>query len=623
VTVVPARWTVLGAAVIALLAPPAAAQRIEIGRTVTISSDAPADPHGESFLAVNPKNPKNMLAVSCRIGKGKMGTSGYVTHDGGATWTRVVLPEGAAKVSTGWDAIAYFDGKGNAFYGANDGAGLWIARSSDEGQTWSDATLLLGAEGFDRQYMAFDRTGRYAGRIYAGASVESLGLDGKSRSALAISSSDDGGKTFGQPYLFTSTPDERVFTFVNMVVAPDGKVVLPFLTMPERVLPDWTLWDSHEDVKSLPDYSLSLRIATSDDGGKSYSISPRVATYRIAGSDRFRAEAAQGNGNTAIDLSDGPFRGRIYTVGLDHNGDRIDVRVAHSADGGKTWSKPVTVNDNKTAGDNANPTLAVNNRGAVGVVWNDRRAHKNECYDLYFSASLDGGDSFLPNVTPGGKPTCSMATGNWSPNAEVSAYPRTEDGKSVEGQGFNVLMISTRFPGGGDTQGLDSDGDGVFHAAWIDGSSGVMRLATTPFTVPGSAAAPPKNERDVSTQVKLVSENCAFDWKENAFACDMHLENKSPLPVAGPFTVELQNMMVNLTDFRVENADNHRTGEGARWEFSAPEGARELAPGAKTAARPFRWRFTGVPEKPEYPFMMFEVVSSGIAAEHPAPAVSP
>src|SRR5262249_22692939 len=108
--------------------------------------------------------------------------------------------------------------------------------------------------------------------------------------------------------------------------------------------------------------------------------------------------------------------------------------------------------------------------------------------------------------------------------------------------------------------------------------------------------------------VKLVSENCAFDWNANAFGCDMHLVNKSPLPVPGPFVVELQNMMVNLTDFRVENADNGRPGEGARWNFEAPAGARELAPEAQTAVRPFRWKFTGIPEKPEYPFMMFEVV---------------
>lgn len=600
-------------------AAPAAPPKIEIGRTVTISADAPADPHGESFLAINPKNGRNMLAASCRIHAGKMGTSAYVTRDGGATWSRVLLPESAAKVSSGWDAIAYFDGSGTAFYGANDGDGLWITRSSDEGRTWSAATLIAGAEGFDRQYMAFDRTGKFAGRVYAGASVSCVGLDGKERSGLAITFSEDGGKTFGQPFLITSMPDERIFTFVNMVVTPDGTLVLPFLTIPERAIPqDFSLFDAGEMPKS-PDYSMSLRIATSADGGRSYSISPKLASQRFAG-DVTRAMRAQGNGNTAIDLSDGPFRGRIYQVGVDNVGDRYNVRVIHSSDGGKTWSKPVVVNDNKTPADHANPTLAVNNKGVVGVVWNDRRAHKNECYDLYFSASLDGGETFLPNVTTGAKPTCSMQPGNWVPNAEVSAYPKTEEGQSVEGQGFNVLMISTRFPGGGDTQGLDADSDGVFHAAWIDGSSGVMRLAETPFTVTGAAARAVATERDVSTQVKLVSENCAFDWKANTFRCDMHLENKSPLPVEGPFAVELQKMMVNLTDFATANADNGRAAEGARWSFDA----KRLEPGGKTAARPFQWKFTKIPDTPEYPFMMFKIVSSAAPAPAPgAPAASP
>jgi hypothetical protein len=602
----------------ALAAPATPAPKIEIGPTVTISSDVPSNPHGESFLAVNPKNGKNMLAASCRIQGGKMGTSAYVTRDGGATWTRVVLPVGAAKVNTGWDAIAYFDGSGTAFYGANDGDGLWISRSTDEGRTWSDATLIEGAEGFDRQYMGFDRTGKFAGRVYAGASVESIGLDNKSRSGLALTYSKDGGKTFEQPVLLMSSPDERVFTIVNYVVTPDGTVLVPFLTMPERVIPDdWSLWDTHEDRPKNPDYAMSLRIATSGDGGRTYSVSPRLSKQRLSG-DRTRAERAQGNGNTAIDLSDGPFRGRIYQVAVDNAGDRYNIRVISSSDGGKTWSKGVVVNDNKTPADHANPTLAVNDRGVVGVVWNDRRAHKNECYDLYFSASVDGGETFLPNVTTGAKPTCSMQTGNWMPNAEVSAYPKTEEGQSVEGQGFNVLMISTRFPGGGDTQGLDADSDGVFHAAWIDGSSGVMRLAMTPFTVGGAATRVVSSERDVSTQVKLVSENCTFDWKANTFGCDMHLENKSPLPVDGPFTVELQNMMVNLTDFATANADNGRAAEGARWAFDA----KRLEPGAKSAARPFRWKFTKVPETPEYPFMMFKVVSSAAPAPGAAPSVT-
>jgi hypothetical protein len=203
----------------------------------------------------------------------------------------------------------------------------------------------------------------------------------------------------------------------------------------------------------------------------------------------------------------------------------------------------------------------------------------------------------------------------------VSAYPKTEEGESVEGQGFNVLMISTRFPGGGDTQGLDSDADGIFHAGWIDGSSGVMQLATTPFTVEGSAANAVHNERDVSTQVKLVSEHCAFHWKESSFTCDMHLVNKSPLPVEGPFAVELQNMMVNLTGFRVDGADNGAKAEGARWVFSTSSGA-PLAPEGATAPRVFEWRFDAVPEKPRYPFMMFKVTSSSGTVAHPPAAAA-
>lgn len=597
----------LGGALLLALSCAATAQPIAVGPTVTISSDAPADPHGESFVALNPKNPGNLLATACRIHDGRMGTSAYVSHDGGRSWTRVTPPGSATKVSTGWDAIAYFDWQGNAYYGANDRDGLWITRSSDEGRTWSAATLIQGAEGFDRQYMAFDRAGRFAGRIYAAATVELVGLDGKTRSAQALTFSADGGKTFGQPRLIGSMPGEMLGPLVNMIVTPDGTVVAPFQTIPESDSP-LTLWDPDDPEKRQPDRAIALRVATSGDGGSTYSISQKIATVHVSG-DPHRAERSQGNGNTAIDLSDGPFRGRIYHVAVDLAGERYNIRVIHSLDNGKTWSRPVTVNDNTTPGDHANPTVAVDDRGVVGVSWNDRRAHKNECYDLYFSASLDGGDTFLPNVTPKGKPTCSMQTGNWTPNAEVSAYPKTEDGVSVEGQGFNILMISTRFPGGGDTQGLAAGPGGVFHAAWIDGSSGVMRLAETTFTVSGSPAEKAKTEVDVSTQVKLVAEKCGFDWKNTSFGCQMHLVNKSPLPVAGPFVVELQNMRVNLTEFKTENADNGRAADGARWNFALPNGAARLEPGAETAARPFRWRFKQIPEKPEYPFMMFKVVS--------------
>jgi len=588
------------------------AQQVGVGPTVTISADAANDPHGESFIAINPKNSKNLLAASCRIGRDGAGIAAYVSHDGGLSWSQAVLPPTAQKVTQGWDVITYFDAPGNAYLGANDRDGLWITRSSDGGRTWSAATLLAGVKGFDRQYMGFDRTGKFAGRIYAGASGESVGIDGKEHSVLAISFSTDGGaRTFSQPRLISSSARERIFDLVNMIVTPQGKLILPFVTYTEPETPYPSLWDPTDWSKTSPEikWEQSLRLAISDDGGDSYSVSAPVLTLResVDPNATFKLDKVQGVGNSAIDLSSGLFRGRMYVVFVDNAGDRHNIRVIHSSDDGKTWSKPVTVNDNTTPAEHANPTIAVNNRGVVGVTWNDRRNHKDECYDFYFSASLDGGETFVPNVTTGRKATCSRAPGNWVPRADISAYPKTEDGQSVEGQGLNVLMISTRFPGGGDTQGLDSDDAGVFHAAWIDGSSGVMQLAATTFTVQGTVQEASLRDRDVSTQVKLVAEQCGFDWQNHAFSCLMHLENKSPLPMAGPFTVELQNMRVNLNGFQVDNADNGRRAEGARWNFDNSE----LVPQAKTEGRQFRWKFTGVPDQPEYPFMMFKVVSTG------------
>src|SRR3712207_8750402 len=45
------------------------------------------------------------------------------------------------------------------------------------------------------------------------------------------------------------------------------------------------------------------------------------------------------------------------------------------------------------------PSVAVNKDGVVGLTWYERRKEAGgECQHLYFTASLDGGKSFLPQV---------------------------------------------------------------------------------------------------------------------------------------------------------------------------------------------------------------------------------
>ncbi len=122
-----------------------------------------------------------------------------------------------------------------------------------------------------------------------------------------------------------------------------------------------------------------------------------------------------GGGHLAVDTSNSSHKGRLYFAWQDVAEERFQIVLASSSDGGKTWSKPLQVNDNKSASNQSNVGIAVNAQGTVGIVWNDRRDDPSDnCFRPYFTASFDGGKSFLTNqkvsedagctVTPDGKP---------------------------------------------------------------------------------------------------------------------------------------------------------------------------------------------------------------------------
>lgn len=77
-------------------------------------------------------------------------------------------------------------------------------------------------------------------------------------------------------------------------------------------------------------------------------------------------------------------------------------------------------------------------------------------YWVRFSASLDGGETWLPSVRV-----------------------------STDANLVNPAEKETRF-NGGDTAGLTADADGVFHACWIDNRAGVHQMWTTTVAVRGA-----------------------------------------------------------------------------------------------------------------------------------------
>lgn len=82
-----------------------------------------------------------------------------------------------------------------------------------------------------------------------------------------------------------------------------------------------------------------------------------------------------------------------------------DIRFSRSTDGGKSFSAPVTVNDNREVISHRFDSMAVNGKGHIYISWLDKRdqsaAEKNgEKYNgaaLYYAVSDDGGKSFRRN----------------------------------------------------------------------------------------------------------------------------------------------------------------------------------------------------------------------------------
>lgn len=82
------------------------------------------------------------------------------------------------------------------------------------------------------------------------------------------------------------------------------------------------------------------------------------------------------------------------------------IRFSRSLDGGKTFSLPVTVNDNLEIISHRFDVMGVNDRGQVFIAWLDKRdlsiaAEKGEKYaglGLYYAVSDDRGGSFRPNI---------------------------------------------------------------------------------------------------------------------------------------------------------------------------------------------------------------------------------
>lgn len=192
--------------------------------------------------------------------------------------------------------------------------------------------------------------------------------------------------------------------------------------------------------------------------------------------------------------SDG--KGHVYltwTMALEkrHTG---HIRFSRSIDGGKTFSEPVTVNDNLDVISHRFDSLALGKNGEVFVAWLDARdkekakanqqEHKGS--SIYYTWSDNAGKSFYPNqlVAEYSCECCRLATAVDQDNLPVIAWRHVFDGE-IRDHGL-IKFTSWKTPGDirrmSDEQwhidacphhgpGLSIAEDGSYHAVWFSGAA--------------------------------------------------------------------------------------------------------------------------------------------------------
>ena len=356
----------------------------------------------EVSIAINPKNPDNMIAASFQIGrppKPRAGSSHYVTFDGGKTWKTVPTPnptnlvQGDDIVVFSNDGIAYhvhlsFDGirQMRPLRAAN---GMIVNVSKDGGNTWTDGTAAVNHINTvtpfeDKPGMVVDNApaSRSKGNLYlAWTRFDVYGsADPEHRTHIFFTRSTDQGQTFSMPFRISDVSGDcldKDNTVEGAVpaVGPHGEI--------------YVVWAG----------PLGLVFDKSTDAGLTFG-KDKVISEMPGGWDFSVDGLTRANGMpiTGVDLSNGPNKGTLYVNWIDARNGDPDVFLMSSRDGGDTWSSPVRVNDDPVKNGKVQffTWMAVDPAdGSINIIFYDRRDTEGSQTRLTLARSVDGGKSFV------------------------------------------------------------------------------------------------------------------------------------------------------------------------------------------------------------------------------------
>ena len=374
----------------------------------------------EPSIAVNPANPKNVVAVyqEGRIASGGDATNGFASSfDGGATWSSGELPKLTHQVGQGgiWerasDAVAAF-GPNNVVY-ANSlvfdqdedsglPSGIAVNVSKDGGRTWSDPVVFQDDEigGLnDKNWIVVDNSdapGHHKGRVY-------VIWDRVAPVVYDYCDHDCDKLENWLPNLQTIPgivfPGQGIGAYP--VVRKDGGLAIVMNTTASG-LPTGLGGEGEPDVALDSQVLIAAPEAGSTPWPAPLAFLPPV---QIASNQTNTVRAQRASDGLPAAVVD-PKSGTLYAVwddGRFRSDKANDAVIASSTDGGTTWGPVTRVNPGPKddSVDHFNVTVAVNDQGYVEVAYRQRQEAASgqakdfsPLIDTYLQESRDGGKTF-------------------------------------------------------------------------------------------------------------------------------------------------------------------------------------------------------------------------------------
>jgi len=311
---------------------------------------------------------------------------GYsVSHNGGLTWTRALIPHltmtSGGPYFRATDPVVAFDLNNNVYLEtlvATDSqfinGAVVLSKSTDGGATFASPVVAYrpGSNGVfpDKEWMAINT---FAGTATAGRLLVTFTLFGNSDIGAPIKRvySDNGGATWSSAAAISS---ETTLQGSQPLYLPNGNCVVVY----------WNFGTTER-----------LEAVISTDGGTTFG-SPNLITSAVEYN-----EPSIRTGSFLPSAAADRTTQNIYVVYQTVLAGNPRIAFTKSTNGGTTWNAPIAISDNPAGLGVFNPAINVSSDGrTVTATFYDHRDNPGSSVlvDLYLAQSFDGGGTWQPNI---------------------------------------------------------------------------------------------------------------------------------------------------------------------------------------------------------------------------------